>query len=74
MHSLYAPFVRNHDRVLVMDPRSAEFTKYAANVMLATRISFMNDLSRMAERVGADIEMVRLGIGSDPRKRAAIPS
>ncbi len=67
MRSLYAPFVRNHDRVLVMDRRSAEFTKYAANVMLATRISFMNELSRVAERVGADIEMVRQGIGSDPR-------
>jgi UDPglucose 6-dehydrogenase len=67
MRSLYAPFVRNHDRVLVMDLRSAEFTKYAANAMLATRISFMNELSRVAERLGADIEMVRQGIGSDPR-------
>ncbi len=67
MRSLYAPFVRNHDRVLVMDRRSAEFTKYAANAMLATRISFMNELSRLAERVGADIERVRQGIGSDPR-------
>jgi UDPglucose 6-dehydrogenase len=67
MRSLYAPFVRNHDRVLVMDLRSAEFTKYAANAMLATRISFMNELSRVAEQVGADIEMVRQGIGSDPR-------
>ena len=67
MRSLYAPFVRNHDRVLVMDRRSAEFTKYAANAMLATRISFMNELSRLAERVGVDIEMVRQGIGSDPR-------
>ena len=53
MRSLYAPFVRNHDRVHVMDRRSAEFTKYAANAMLATRISFMNELSRLAERVGA---------------------
>ncbi len=67
MRSLYAPFVRNRDRVLVMDVRSAEFTKYAANSMLATRISFMNELSRVAERVGADIEMVRQGMGSDPR-------
>lgn len=67
MRSLYAPFVRNHDRVLVMDRRGAEFTKYAANAMLATRISFMNELSRLAERVGVDIEMVRQGIGSDPR-------
>ena len=67
MRSLYAPFVRSHDRVLVMDRRSAEFTKYAANVMLATRISFMNELSRLAERVGVDIERVRQGIGSDPR-------
>lgn len=67
MRALYAPFVRNHDRLLVMDVRSAEFTKYAANAMLATRISFMNELSRLAERVGADIEQVRQGIGSDPR-------
>jgi UDPglucose 6-dehydrogenase len=67
MRTLYAPFVRNRDRVLVMDVPSAEFTKYAANAMLATRISFMNELSRMAERVGADIEWVRQGIGSDPR-------
>jgi UDPglucose 6-dehydrogenase len=59
--------VRNRDRLLVMDIRSAEFTKYAANAMLATRISFMNELSRMAERLGADIEHVRVGIGSDPR-------
>jgi UDPglucose 6-dehydrogenase len=67
MRSLYAPFVRNHDRVLVMDMRSAELTKYAANAMLATRISFMNGLSQVAEQIGADIEMVRQGIGSDPR-------
>jgi UDPglucose 6-dehydrogenase len=67
MRSLYAPFVRNHDRVLVMDRRSAEFAKYAANAMLATRISFMNELARLAERVGVDIEMVRHGIGTDPR-------
>ncbi len=67
MRTLYAPFTRNHDRLLVMDLRSAEFTKYAANAMLATRISFMNELALLAERVGADIEMVRRGIGSDPR-------
>src|SRR5476649_1338878 len=64
---LYAPFNRNHDRTLYMDVRSAEFTKYAANAMLATRISFMNELANFADRVGADIEAVRRGIGSDPR-------
>ena len=67
LRALYAPFLRNRDRMLVMDVRSAEFTKYAANAMLATRISFMNELARVAERLGADIEWVRLGIGSDPR-------
>jgi UDPglucose 6-dehydrogenase len=67
MKSLYAPFVRNRDRFLVMDVRSAEFTKYAANAMLATRISFMNELAGLAEKLGADIELVRQGIGSDPR-------
>jgi UDPglucose 6-dehydrogenase len=67
MRALYQPFVRNRDRLLVMDVKSAEFTKYAANAMLATRISFMNELSRLAEKVGADIELVRVGIGSDPR-------
>jgi UDPglucose 6-dehydrogenase len=67
MRALYMPFMRNHDRLQLMDVRSAEFTKYAANAMLATRISFMNELARLAERVGADIEMVRRGIGSDPR-------
>ena len=67
MRALYTPFMRNHDRMQIMDVRSAEFTKYAANAMLATRISFMNELSRLAEQVGADIEMVRKGIGSDPR-------
>jgi len=67
MRSLYAPFTRNRERLLVMDRRSAEFTKYAANSMLATRISFMNELARLAERVGVDIELVRQGIGSDPR-------
>ena len=64
---LYAPFVRNHDRVLKMDVRSAELTKYAANVMLATRISLMNEFANLAERLGADIEAVRHGVGSDPR-------
>jgi len=67
MRALYTPFMRNHDRLQVMDLRSAEFTKYAANAMLATRISFMNELALLAERVGADIEAVRKGIGSDPR-------
>ncbi|QHI99970.1 nucleotide sugar dehydrogenase [Xylophilus rhododendri] len=67
LRALYQPFVRNRDRMMVMDIRSAEFTKYAANAMLATRISFMNELSRVAERLGADIELVRVGIGSDPR-------
>lgn len=64
---LYAPFNRNHERVIAMDIRSAELTKYAANAMLATKISFMNELANIAERVGADIEQVRIGIGSDPR-------
>lgn len=67
MRSLYEPFTRNRDRILVMDIRSAELTKYAANAMLATRISFMNELANLAERFGADIENVRVGIGSDPR-------
>ncbi|HZT62003.1 MAG TPA: UDP-glucose/GDP-mannose dehydrogenase family protein [Burkholderiales bacterium] len=67
MRALYAPFQRNHERLLVMDVRSAELTKYAANAMLATRISFMNELANLAERLGADIEEVRKGIGSDPR-------
>jgi UDPglucose 6-dehydrogenase len=67
MKRLYAPFNRNHERTLNMDVRSAEFTKYAANAMLATRISFMNELANLAERVGADIDAVRRGIGSDPR-------
>ena len=67
MRALYEPFTRNHDRLIVMDVRSAELTKYAANAMLATKISFMNELANLAERVGADIENVRLGIGSDPR-------
>jgi len=67
MRALYAPFQRNHDRFFLMDVRSAELTKYAANAMLATRISFMNELANLAERLGADIEEVRRGIGSDPR-------
>ena len=67
MRAIYAPFERNHDKLQLMDARSAELTKYAANAMLATRISFMNELARLAELVGADIEMVRCGIGSDPR-------
>lgn len=64
---LYAPFNRNHDRVIAMDVRSAELTKYAANAMLATKISFMNEMSHLADKLGADIEQVRIGIGSDPR-------
>ncbi len=67
MKRLYAPFNRNHERIVAMDARSAELTKYAANAMLATKISFMNEMANIAERVGADIEMVRHGIGSDPR-------
>ena len=67
MRQLYAPFQRNHERLIIMDVRSAELTKYAANAMLATRISFMNELANLAEKLGADIEHVRQGIGSDPR-------
>jgi UDPglucose 6-dehydrogenase len=67
MRALYEPFTRNHDRMFVMDVRSAELTKYAANAMLATKISFMNELANLAEHCGADIESVRIGIGSDPR-------
>ena len=67
LRELYEPFNRNHDRILVMDVKSSELTKYAANCMLATKISFMNEIAGIAERVGADIESVRLGIGSDPR-------
>ena len=67
LRALYAPFNRNHDRMVCMDVRSAELTKYAANAMLATKISFMNELANLAERLGADIEQVRVGIGSDPR-------
>ncbi|HUG78133.1 MAG TPA: UDP-glucose/GDP-mannose dehydrogenase family protein [Burkholderiales bacterium] len=67
LRQLYAPFQRNHERVMVMGVRSAELTKYAANSMLATRISFMNEIANLAEALGADVEEVRLGIGSDPR-------
>jgi UDPglucose 6-dehydrogenase len=67
LRALYEPFTRNHDRIISMDIRSAELTKYAANAMLATKISFMNELANIAELVGADIEKVRIGIGSDPR-------
>ena len=67
MRALYAPFQRNHERLIVTDVRSAELIKYAANAMLATRISFMNELANLSEKLGADIEMVRQGIGSDPR-------
>ena len=67
MREMYTPFNRNHERLIFMDTRSAELTKYAGNAMLATKISFMNELANLAERLGADIESVRLGIGSDPR-------
>ena len=67
LRELYAPFNRNHDKIITMSPRSAELTKYAANCMLATKISFMNEMANIAERLGADIEEVRIGIGSDPR-------
>ena len=67
MRALYAPFLRNRDRLMMMDVRSAELTKYVANAMLATRISFMNEMALLAEKVGADIEQVRVGIGSDSR-------
>ena len=67
LREVYAPFNRNHDKIIVMDVRSAELTKYAANCMLATKISFMNEMAGLSDRLGADVEMVRLGIGSDPR-------
>ena len=67
MRAVYEPFIRNRDRMIVMDVRSSELTKYAANAMLATKISFMNELANLAEHFGADIESVRVGIGSDPR-------
>jgi UDPglucose 6-dehydrogenase len=67
MRSLYAPFNRNHERIMMMDVRSAELTKYAANAMLATKISFINEIANIAETLGADIEKVRQGIGADPR-------
>lgn len=67
LRELYAPFNRNHEKIIIMDVRSAELTKYAANCMLATKISFMNEMASLAEKLGANIEMVRQGIGSDPR-------
>jgi UDPglucose 6-dehydrogenase len=67
LRQLYAPFQRNHDRIIIMSVRSAELTKYAANAMLATRISFMNEIANLAEAIGADVEDVRRGIGADPR-------
>lgn len=67
MRECYAPYSRNHDKLIFMDIRSAELTKYAANAMLATKISFMNEVANLAEKLGADIESVRIGIGSDPR-------
>lgn len=67
MRQLYAPFSRNHDKIIVMDRKSAELTKYAANCMLATKISFMNEMANLADALGCDIEKVRIGIGSDPR-------
>jgi UDPglucose 6-dehydrogenase len=67
MRDCYAPYNRNHDKLMFMDVRAAELTKYAANAMLATKISFMNEIANLAERLGADIEQVRRGIGSDPR-------
>ena len=67
MKELYEPFNRNHDRIIFMDTRSAELTKYAANCMLATKISRANEMANLAEKLGADIEMVRQGIGSDER-------
>jgi UDPglucose 6-dehydrogenase len=67
LRDLYAPFVRTSDRLLLMDRRSAELTKYAANAMLATRISFMNEIANLCERIGADVDLVRRGVGSDPR-------
>ncbi len=67
MKELYAPFVRTENPILVMDNRSAEMTKYAANALLATRISFMNEVANLCERVGADVNLVRRGVGSDRR-------
>ena len=64
---MYESFNRNHDKMMFMDPRSAELTKYAANAMLATKISFINEIANIAEAVGADVELVRQGMGSDPR-------
>ncbi len=67
MKELYAPYVKNHDRFIIMDIRSAEMSKYASNAMLATRISFMNEIANICEKVGADVNKVRLGVGSDKR-------
>ena len=67
MKTLYSPFQRNRNKLIIMDVRSAELTKYASNAMLATRISFMNELANLSERLGADIEKVRVGVGSDSR-------
>lgn len=67
LRELYAPFNRNHEKIILMSAKSAELTKYAANSMLATKISFINEIANIAEKVGADIESVRLGIGADPR-------
>ena len=67
LRELYAPFNRNHEKIIAMDVRSSELTKYAANCMLATKISFMNEMANLADRFGADIEKVRAGIGADPR-------
>ena len=73
MRKLYEPFVRTGKPILVMDPASAELTKYAANAMLATRISFMNEIANYCDRVGADVRQVRMGMGTDSRHRRVVP-